>query len=80
MWVDTGRRLGFELYDLNEGVSGTYIRAIQSKSPNAGLPLEIGVLSGNSSNIQPPVGWSKASIDLNEGAGGDFIYFCVKAH
>ena len=80
VWVDTGRRLGFELYDLNEGVSGTYIRAIQSKSPNAGLPLEIGVLSGNSSNIQPPVGWSKASIDLNEGAGGDFIYFCVKAH
>lgn len=78
-WVDTGRRLGFEQHDLNEGAGGVYIRAYQSKYPG-GNPVEIGVLSGNSDTIQPPTGWTKASRDLNEGARGNYIYFCVKAH
>jgi hypothetical protein len=39
---------------------------------------EIGVLSGNSDTIQPPVGWIKYPADLNEGAGGDYIYFCYR--
>ena len=80
IWKDTGVRLGFREYDLNEGVGGTYIHATLTKNPGFGVPIEIGVLSSNSANAQPPAGWAKASLDLNEGAGGDFIYFCIKSH
>jgi hypothetical protein len=82
VWVDTGTRDAFAEYDLNEGVGGTYIRAYNSKQFGAisnGQAIEVGVLSGNSSSIVPPSGWVKASTDLNENAGGDFIYFCIKA-
>jgi hypothetical protein len=78
VWVDTGRRLQFEQHDLNEGAGGTYIHAYQSKYAGNGAPIEVGVLSGTSSFIEPPSGWVKASSDLNESAGGNFIYFCIK--
>lgn len=80
IWADTGIRLGFNEYDLNQDVGGTYIHAMLSKAPDFGNPIEIGVLSSNSSTTQPPAGWTKASIDLNEGAGGDYIYFCIKRY
>jgi len=75
--------------DLNKGAGGEYLYSYQSKTPFSRLPngagtrpraafLEIGVLSGNSSTITPPAGWQKHNQDLNEGAGGDFIYFCYK--
>ncbi len=78
VWVDTGRRLGFEEYDLNQDVGGIYIHARLSKYPGWGVPLEIGVLSSNISSAKPPTGWTIVSTDLNEGAGGDYIYFCAK--
>ena len=80
IWVDTGVRNSFEVRDLNQGAGGTYIRGAQTKSPRISpyVPVEVGVLSGNSASIQPPAGWTKVSIDLNEGAGGSFIYFCTK--
>lgn len=34
------------------------------------------VITGGSSTIEPPVGYSKIEYDLNAGAGGDFIYLC----
>lgn len=39
---------------------------------------EITVIYGGHSGIQPPAGYTKVNIDLNQGAGGDFIYFCYK--
>jgi len=68
--------------DLNAGAGGEYIYSYQSKSNQIsafnGYFSEVGILSGNSSTIQPPSGWQKYPHDLNEGAGGDFIYFCYK--
>lgn len=68
--------------DLNAGASGDYIYSFQSKSnqvqPFTGYVSEVGILSGNSAGITPPAGWVKYPQDLNEGAGGDFIYFCYK--
>lgn len=68
--------------DLNEGAGGEYVYSYQSKKPgvkgNASPFHEIGILSGNSGQIQPPAGWIKMGQDLNDSAGGDFIYFCYK--
>lgn len=74
--------------DLNAGAGGEYIYSFQSKTPfvrqqSGGTVArttfsEVGILSGNSSSINPPTGWNKYPNDLNEGAGGDFIYFCYK--
>lgn len=65
--------------DLNAGAGGAYVYSYQSKdtrSVNAVIFQEIGILSGNSPSIEPPAGWVKWPYDLNEDAGGDFIYFC----
>ena len=72
--------------DLNDGAGGRFIYGYQGKGDNDGQPVEIGVLSGNSSRIAPPAGWRKIDgsdsrfpgVDLNQGAGGDYIYFCTK--
>ncbi|MFD2721787.1 hypothetical protein ACFST9_23930 [Hymenobacter monticola] len=74
--------------DLNAGADGDYIYSYQSKTPIVNNPAggttlwpafaEIGILSGNSSTITPPAGWTKYPKDLNEGAGGDYIYFCYR--
>ena len=74
--------------DLNAGAGGEYIYSYQSKTPIIINPAGgtilwpayagIGILSGNSSSILPPAGWNKYPRDLNEGAGGDFIYFCYR--
>ena len=83
IWVDTGRPgAAFEQEDLNNNAGGWYIRSYQSKQYGAitsGQAIEVGVLSSNIGTVQPPSGWTIASSDLNEGAGGDYIYFCVKA-
>lgn len=39
---------------------------------------EITVIFGDSSGIQPPAGYEKYGVDLNQGAGGDYIYLCFK--
>ena len=73
--------LGFHCPDLNDGAGGKYIYAYQQKdSWDTALPYvkEVGILYGNSSSIQPPAGWERIPGDLNAGAGGDYIYFCVK--
>ncbi|RSK36225.1 hypothetical protein [Hymenobacter metallilatus] len=66
----------FGAQDLNNGAWGSHIWSYQTKQP--GNPIEIGILSGDADNIQPPLGWYKYSTDLNQGAGGKFIYLCKK--
>jgi hypothetical protein len=39
---------------------------------------EVTVIYGGSAGIQPPAGFTKIPVDLNQGAGGDFIYLCYK--
>lgn len=67
-----------QLVDLNDGAGGKYIFGHVYRETDGGrTPIkEVGILSGNSSSIQPPTGWLKDPQDLNENAGGDFIYFC----
>ncbi|MBM4463815.1 MAG: VCBS repeat-containing protein, partial [Chloroflexi bacterium] len=38
----------------------------------------IQVISGDSSDISPGHGWGRINQDLNQGAGGKYIYLCVK--
>jgi hypothetical protein len=68
--------------DLNDGAGGEYVYTYQSKQPgiryDASPFHEIGILSGNSGQIQPPAGWKKLGQDLNDSAGGDFIFLCYK--
>ncbi len=39
---------------------------------------ELTVIHGGSSSIQPPSGYTKINVDLNQGAGGDYVYACYK--
>ena len=79
----------WDTQDLNAGAGGAYIYSYQSKTPSVITPgssvttlwppfAEVAILSGNSSTINPPAGWTKYPHDLNEGAGGDYIYFCYR--
>ena len=78
--IEVKDAFGFHTPDLNDGAKGKYIYAYQEKCDtySSRAVREVGVIYGNSSSIQPPVGWEKIPGDLNEGAGGDYIYFCVK--
>lgn len=37
---------------------------------------DIKIISGNSSDIRPPEGYRRVHQDLNQGAGGEYIYLC----
>ncbi len=66
--------------DLNGRAGGKYIWSYQSKNASI-YPArftEVGVLSSNSSTAMPPAGWQRNPQDLNEGCGGDYIYFCYR--
>lgn len=39
---------------------------------------ELAVIHGGNSSISPPAGFSRISVDLNAGAGGDFVYLCYR--
>lgn len=75
--LESGGVDGWKQPDLNDGAGGRYIFAWQLKLSGQPPIQEVGVLAGNSSTIQCPSGWTRDRQDLNEGAGGDFIYFCV---
>ncbi len=65
--------------DLNDGAGGKYVFGHVSRLAKYGDAVkEVGVIYGNSSSINPPTGWIKVAGDLNENAGGDYIYFCYK--
>ncbi|WP_139252197.1 hypothetical protein [Hymenobacter psychrotolerans] len=80
-YPSTGTNWGYnfwETLDLNNGAWGSHIWSYQSKATGRSA-IEIGILSGDNDRIQPPSGWQKRPTDLNQGAGGKFIYFCVKS-
>jgi len=75
------------IVDLNDGAGGRSITPHKRRgggSPTPNRPIEIGVIRSNAPNPAPPTGWqlctqtNRAPQDLNEGAGGDYIYFCYK--
>ncbi|TGE15184.1 hypothetical protein [Hymenobacter elongatus] len=82
-WAPNGLG-GWKQPDLNDGAGGEYIYGYQSKDARDGNPIEVGVLYGSSSSVAPPAGWVKVDasngqgVDLNKGAGGDYVYFCYK--
>lgn len=82
--VEVKDNFGFHMADLNDGAAGKYIYAYQRKGadnpnyPPLQIVKEVGVIYGSSSSITPPAPWEKIPKDLNEGAGGDYIYFIVK--
>lgn len=39
---------------------------------------EVTVITGGSSSITAPAGYTKIPIDLNQGASGDYIYLCYR--
>ena len=39
---------------------------------------EVTVIAGGSSGITPPAGFTKIAVDLNQDAGGAYIYVCYK--
>lgn len=82
IWVpNQNPNVYWDRVDLNAGAGGDYIYSFQAKNPvvsNYTYVHEIGILSGNSSAINPPAGWGIYRRDLNEGAGGEYIYFCYR--
>lgn len=83
--IEVKDALGFHIPDLNDGAGGKYIYAYQQKgaeqdpyNPILPVVVEVGVIYGSSSAIEPPFPWIKVPKDLNEGAGGDYIYFVYK--
>ncbi|MCB2378496.1 hypothetical protein LGH70_12925 [Hymenobacter sp. BT635] len=90
IWNPTGTswpaNMQYKQIDCNDGAGGKYIYCFLTKGPfpsSSSSPVrtpirEVGVISGNSSSIQPPSGWVRDNQDINDGAGGDYIYFCYK--
>jgi hypothetical protein len=39
---------------------------------------ELRVIRGGSSGIPAPAGFTRIGVDLNQGAGGDYIYLCTR--
>lgn len=67
--------------DLNANAGGAYIylcyktgRADQVTS----FVRDIGIFGPTEADLQAPVGYDYISMDLNDGAGGDYIYFAYK--
>lgn len=68
---------GWKHPDLNDGSGGRFIFAWQHKVSGLAPITEIGVTSARR-NANCPSGWTKVNQDLNQGAGGDYIYFCYR--
>jgi hypothetical protein len=43
----------------------------------AGPIWDVKVIFGDSSNVSCGDGWNRIDVDLNKGAGGDYVYLCV---
>jgi hypothetical protein len=76
-WWNTYGWNYYKQLDLNNGAYGSYIWSYQTKEPSS-QPIEVGILTGDNDRIQPPIGWTRLNTDLNQGAGGKFIYLCTK--
>jgi hypothetical protein len=69
-------------YDLNKGAGGRFIylcyhkASYQSYGKNKQCIDSLVVIYGK--NTQPPAGYTKIPQDLNEGAGGEYVYLCYR--
>jgi hypothetical protein len=70
-------------FDLNADAGGSYIFACVTRGDSSnhfGVPLtDLTITSSVSKDVKAfcPVGSIRLSLDLNLGAGGDFVYFCT---
>ncbi|MEO7260292.1 MAG: MAC/perforin domain-containing protein [Jatrophihabitantaceae bacterium] len=59
-----------------------YFTTVWAPARSAGYQIypdyldQLVVISGNSSTIEPPIGYTKISYDLNHNAGGKYMYLC----
>lgn len=71
-------------YDLNRGAGGKYIylcyhkSAVDTISPQANPQCIDDILFVTGEGAPPPPGYTKIDVDLNKGAGGDYIYLCYR--
>jgi hypothetical protein len=69
-------------YDLNHGAGGKYLYLCYHKasyrSDGENKPCIASVVIIDGKNAQPPTGYVKLPQDLNDGAGGDYIYLCYQ--
>jgi hypothetical protein len=69
-------------YDLNKGAGGRFLylcyhkASYQTYGKNKQCIDSLVVIYGKST--QPPAGYTKIPQDLNEGAGGDYVYLCYR--
>ena len=77
--------MGYEKYpyDLNKGSGGAFIYVCYAKkskevivSNNIRPIVDLMVITGK--NTSTPAGYVKIPVDLNKGAGGEYIYLCKK--
>jgi hypothetical protein len=71
--------------DLNEGAGGKYVFMCFSKDPakaEEGLPIRglTVIAGGDNDRLVAPYGFTQIGVDLNMGAGGEFIYLCYSRH
>lgn len=69
-------------YDLNKGAGGKFLylcyhkASYQASGKNKQCIDSLVVIYGKST--QPPAGYTKIPQDLNEGAGGEYVYLCYR--
>jgi MAC/Perforin domain len=69
-------------YDLNKGAGGKFIylcyhkASYQAFGKNKQCIDSLVIIYGR--NTQPPAGYTKLPQDLNEGAGGEYVYLCYR--
>jgi hypothetical protein len=73
----------YDKTDMNEGAGGKYLYAnyktgYQPSAPPRNVVEDVMIIVGNSSSIQPPAPYIRVNVDLNEGAGGKWIFMCYK--
>ncbi len=71
--------------DLNMGAGGAYIYlCYKLGEPTAESALngivDLTVIAGPNSDLNPPYGYTLVKKDLNAGSGGDYVYFAYKKY
>jgi len=82
MWGVRGRstesREGELTPDLNAGASGKYIMLFQADGPVGSALTGLDVQISSNSNPAVPSGWNRLPTNLNDGAGGKYVYILYK--
>ncbi len=63
-----------EAQDFNEGAHGEFIFIFYQTGESGQGLAAIRFITGQ--NTSPPIGWTKVDVDINKGAGGEYIYLC----